>query len=150
TLGEPRQIVLLLRVGSVLLDQLAWSERVRHHDDGDAVGAPRGDLADDERLGLGREAQAAMRARDEHAEEAVLAYETPDIIGNIVQLMSDAPVIEALAELRGGPVEEGALLGGKSDGGYAPELRPVGPAAEEFGVPADGAGLKRLALGLGN
>ena len=38
---EPRQIVLLLRLGAVFLDQLAWPERVRHHDDGDAVGLAR-------------------------------------------------------------------------------------------------------------
>src|SRR6476660_501028 len=38
---ETRQEVLLLRVGSVFLDQLARPERVRHHHDGDAVGATR-------------------------------------------------------------------------------------------------------------
>ncbi len=38
---ETRQEVRLLRVGAVFLDQLAWPERVRHHDDGDAVGAAR-------------------------------------------------------------------------------------------------------------
>ena len=38
---EPRQIMRLLRLGAVFLDQLAGAERVRHHDDGDAVGAAR-------------------------------------------------------------------------------------------------------------
>ena len=38
---KPRQIMRLLRLGAVFLDQLAWPERVRHHDDGDAVRASR-------------------------------------------------------------------------------------------------------------
>ncbi len=91
-----------------------------------------------------------MRARDEHAEKAVLAHEAPNIVGDVVQLVTDAPVVEALAELDGRPVEKGALLGGQRDGGHAAELRPVGLAAEQLGVPADGPGLQCLALGLGD
>ena len=140
----------LLRVGAVFLDQLAGAERVRHHDDGDAVGAARGDLAEDQRLRLGGEAEAAMLLGDEHAEEAVVADELPDVVGHVVQLVADAPIVEPLAELVGRPVEKGALLGGERDRRDAAELRPVGLAGEQLGVPADGAGLERLALGVGD
>ena len=120
--GEPGQVVRLLRVGAVFLDQLARTERVRHHDDGDAVGAARGDLAEDERLRLGREAQAPMLLGDEHAEKALLADEAPDVVGDVVQLVADAPVVEPAAELLGGPVEKGALLRCKLDRRHAAKL----------------------------
>ena len=67
-----------------------------------------------------------------------------------MQLVSDAPIVEALAQLDGRAVEEGALLRGERDRRCAAKLRPVGRAAEQLGVPADGAGLERLALGLGD
>ena len=145
-----RQEMLFLRIGTVFLDQLAGAERVRHHDDGDAVGAARRDFAENERLRLGGEAEPAMLLGDEHAEEAVVADELPDVVRHIVQFMANAPVVEPLAELGGRPVEKGALLGGQRDGGDAAKLRPVRLAGEQLGVPADGARLERLAFGLGD
>src|SRR5262249_47733482 len=112
------------------LDQLTWPERVRHHDDGNAVGATRGDLAEDERLRLGREAQAPMLLGDEHAEKAVVADEAPDILGDIVQLVADAPDVEALAQAGRRTVEEGGLWGGGRKGRAGGELRPVGLPAK--------------------
>ena len=74
----------------------------------------------------------------------------PDIVGHVVQLMTDAPIVEPLAEFGGGPIEKRALLGGERDGRDAAELRPVRLAGEELRVPADRARLKRLALGVGD
>ena len=91
-----------------------------------------------------------MLLGDEHAEEAVVADELPDVVRHVVQFMTDAPVVEPLAELVGRPVEKGTLLGGERDGGDAAKLRPVRLAGEQLGVPADGAGLERLAFGLGD
>ncbi len=68
--------------------------------------------------------------------------------GMFVQLVADAPIVDALAELDGRPVEKGTLLWRERDRGRAAELRPVRRAAEQFGVPADGPSLQCLALGL--
>ena len=145
---EPRQVMRLLGLGAVFLDQLARPERVRHHDDGDAVRALGGNLAEHERLRLGREAQAAMFLRDQHAEEAVIADELPDIVGDVVQLVADAPIVEALAELGGRAVEKGALFFRERNRQHAAELGEIGRAGEQLRVPANCAGFERLALGL--
>ena len=91
-----------------------------------------------------------MLLGDEHAEEAVVADELPDVVRHVVQFMTDAPVVEPLAELGGRPVEKSALLGGERDGGDAAQLRPVRLAGEQLGVPTDGARLERLTFGLGD
>ena len=57
---EAGQVVAFLALGAVFLDELAWAERVRHHDDRDDVGRARGDLADDQRLRLRGETKAAV------------------------------------------------------------------------------------------
>ena len=92
----------------------------------------------------------AMLLGDEHAEEALIADEAPDVLGHVVQLVADAPVVELAAKLLGRAVEEGALFGGERDRADAAEPRPVRRAGEELGVPADGAGFERLALGVGD
>ena len=51
-----------------------------------------------------------MLLGDEHAEEALIADEAPDVLGHVVQLMADAPVVELAAKLVGRAVEEGALF----------------------------------------
>ncbi len=91
-----------------------------------------------------------MLLGDEHAEKAVVADELPDVVGDVVQLVADAPIVEPLAQLVGRPVEKGALLVGERDRRHAAELGEVGLAGEQLGVPADGAGLERLALGVGD
>src|SRR6476660_724773 len=86
----------------------------------------------------------------EHAEEALIADEAPDVLRHVMQLVADAPVAEVPAKLLGGAVEEGALFSGEGDGADAAEPRPVRRAGEELGVPANGAGFERLPLGLGD
>ena len=146
-LGEARQVVVLLLGRAVFLDQLARAQRVRHHDDGDSVGRARGDLAQHQRLRLRREAQAAVLLGDEHAEEAVLLDEVPDLLGDLLVLMADHPVVDHPAQLVGRPVEEGLLLLGQRDRRDGAQLLPVGLAGEQLGIEADGARVQRLLLG---
>ena len=148
--GEPRQVVFLLVLGAVLLDQLAGAERVRHHDDGDDVGRARGDLADDQRLRLRREAEPAMLLGDQHAEEAVLLQEVPDGLRHLAVRMAHLPVVDHAAELLRRPVEEGLLLRCQHDRRDRTQLVPVGRAGEQLRVEADGAGFKRLRLRVGD
>ena len=146
-LGEARQVVVLLLGRAVLLDQLAWAQRVRHHDDGAHVGRARGDLAQHQRLRLRREAQAAVLLGDEHAEEAVLLDEGPDLLGDLLVLMADPPVVDHPAQLVGRAVEERLLLLRQGDRRDGAQLLPVGLAGEQLGIEADGAGVQRLLLG---
>ena len=89
-----------------------------------------------------------MLLGNQHAEKALVADIAPDIVGDVVQLMADVPVVELAAQLLGRSVEKGALLGGEGDRIDPAEPRPVGRAGKQLGVPADGAGLKRFALGV--
>src|SRR5262249_53059085 len=66
--GQAWQPVLLLRLGAEVEQELARSERVRHHG-GDRRGERTGgELADDLGMGTGGEAQAAVGLRDDHRE----------------------------------------------------------------------------------
>ncbi len=150
TTGKPRQIVVLLFVGAVLFDQFAWPEGIGDHDDGDDVGRARGDLAEDERLSLGGEAEAAMLFRNKHAEEAVLLGERPDRLRDLALGVTDLPVVDQTAQLFGRAVEEGLLFRRQDDRGNGAQLGPVGRAGEEFGIEADGAGVERLLFGVGH
>src|SRR5262249_14753452 len=67
----------------------------------------------------------------------------------VMQLPSDAPIVEHAAELFDGAVEEGLLFGGKLRRREREKLGPIGIATEEFGVPPHVARLDRLALGGG-
>ena len=149
-LGEAREVVLLLLGRAVLLDQLARPQRVRHHDDDAGVRRARADASQHQRLRLRREAEAAVLLGDEHAEEAVLLDETPDLGRDLAVVVADLPVVEHPAELVAGPVEERLLLLGQRDGRNGAQLLPVGRAGEQLGIEADGAGVERLLLGRGD
>ena len=146
-LGEARQVVVLLLGRAVLLDQLAWPQRVRHHDDGDGVGRARGDLAQHQRLRLRGKAQAAVLLGDEHAEEAVLLDEGPDFLGDLLVLMADHPVVDHPAQLGGRAVEECFFLLGQRDRRDGAQLLPVGLAGEQLRIETDGARVQRFLLG---
>ena len=145
-LRQARQVVLLLLGRAVFLDELAGAQRVRDHDDGAHVGRARGDAPQDERLRLGREAQAPVLLGNEHAEESVLLDEIPDLRGDLLLVVPDGPVLDHAAQLVGRPIQEGLLLLGKCNGRDRAQLLPVRLAGEQLGVEADGAGVQGLLL----
>ena len=89
-----------------------------------------------------------MRLGDQHAQEAVLLHERPDVLGDLLLLMPNLPVVAQPAEFLRRSVQEGALLLAELDLRHRAQLRPVRPAAEDLGVEADGPGIERLLLGL--
>ncbi len=149
-LREAWQIVVLLLVGSVLLDKLAGAERVRHHDDRHDVRRARGDLAEDQGLRLRGKAEAAVLLRDQHAEEAMLLDEIPDLLRDLALRMADLPVVDHRAQFVRRAVEERLLLGRKLDRRDRLELVPIGCAGENLGIEADGAGFQCLSFGIRN
>ncbi len=149
-LGEPRQVIVLLLLGAVLLDELARPKRVGHHDDRDDVRRARGDLAEDQRLRLGREAQAAVLLGDQHAEEAMALDERPDLLRDLALVVAHLPIVDHPAELIGRPVEERLLLFRERDGRDRAQSGPIGAAGKKLRVEADRAGVERLLLGGGH
>ncbi len=146
---QPRQPIILLRLGTELEQQLAGSERVRHHG-GDRAGERAGrQLADHFRMGIGGEAEAAVGLRNDHGEKFLALEVLPDLGRQITQLPIDLPVVEHAAELFDGSVEKRLLFGSQCCGGKREQLRPVGIAAEKIGIPPDVARFDRLALGVG-
>ena len=91
-----------------------------------------------------------MLLRNQHAEEAVLLDEIPDLFGDLAQAMAHLPVVDHRAQLMRRAVEEGLLLGRELDRRDRLQLVPVGRSGKYFGVEADRAGLQRLRFGIGN
>ena len=91
------------------------------------VGRARGDLAEHQRLRLRREAEAAVLLGDEHAEEAVLLDEVPDLArGSPFGRGGSAQSLTMRQSSFVGPVEERLLLLGQRDGRHGAQLVPVG------------------------
>ena len=147
---QARQVVRHLFLGAVLLNQLTWPQRIWHHDDGDNVRGARGDLANDQRLRLGRESKAAMLLGDEHPEEAVLLDVVPDVLGNLRLGMAHLPIVDHAAKLFRRTTEEGLLFGRQHNGCDGSQLVPVRRSRKQLRVETDGARLQCLALCVGD
>ena len=147
-LGKARQVVILLRIGAVVEQQLRGPERVRYHDADRRRARARGKLHHHRRVRERAEAEAAVLPRDDHTEEAALLDVLPDVRRQVLQLVGDLPVVAHRAELLHGPVEERLLLGREARRAHREELVPVGAPGEKIGVPPHRAGVDRFLLGL--
>src|SRR5436189_5943128 len=98
-------------------------------------------------MGIGGEAEPAVRLRNDHREEFVALEEVPGFRRQIAQLPGDAPIVEHVAERLDGTIEKRLLFGGKFCRRKGEKLCPIRTAAEELAVPPHVARLDRLALG---
>src|SRR5690606_7426079 len=144
--GETRQVMVLLRVGAVVQQQLGGAERVRHHDRHGRRHAARGDLHHDFGVRLGRELESAVLLGNDHAEEALAPQELPDI-GRQVLALADLPVVQHAAQLLHRAVEKSALLDAQGRRRHVEQPAPARPAAEELGLPPDRARFDRRGFG---
>ena len=144
------QIALLLLVGAEMFDQFARAERVRHHDHDGGVRVARGNLAQDHGLSLGRKTEPAMLLGNQHAEEALVADELQDVLGDAVAVVPDFPVVQLLAQLLGLVVEEALLLRRQHDRIDGAQLAPVGAAGEKLRVEALRPSVERFLFGFRN
>ena len=147
--SQPRQPVILLLFGAELHQQLAGPERVRHHGGARGTDRARRQLADHFRVRIGREAEAAVRLRDDHREEFFLLQEPPDFRRQVAQLPIDLPFVDHAAEVFHRAGEELLLLWRQPCRREGEELAPVGIAGEQLGVPPHVAGFDGFALGGG-
>ncbi len=127
---KPRQPVVLLRLGAELMQQLARSERVRHHGGDGRADRARRELADDLRMGVGGETEATVLLRDDHREELVRLEEVPDLGRQVEQFPIDLPIVHHVAELFDRAVEERLLLLREDRVREGEELLPIGIAGE--------------------
>ena len=102
---ETRQVVVALRVGAVVEQQLRRAERVRNHHRHRRGEAAARELLEHRRMRLRREAASAVALGDDQAEEALAAQELPDLLRQIARLY-DQPVVEPRAEILDRAVEE--------------------------------------------
>ena len=108
--GEARQVVVLLRFGAVVQQQLCRAQRVGHHDRHGRRGATRRQLHDDLRVRIGRETFAAVFLRDDHAQEARPLGIGPRLGRHVLPDLRGLPVVGEVAELLGFHVEEGLFF----------------------------------------
>jgi hypothetical protein len=141
--------VLLLGVGAVLQQQLGRAQRVRHANQvGDRVA---GGLQSRDHFGLrhGRQLEATVLARDDHAEEPFPLQEIHDMRRNLGPLGVQFPRFGHAAEFGDRAVEERTIAFGELGLAGAEQLLPVRLAGKQFAVPPHGAGVDRLFLGIG-
>ena len=146
--GQPRQPGLLLLPGAEAHQQFAGAERIRHHHGHRGGQRARRNLAYHFGMRVGREAEPAIFVRDDHAEELVLLDEVPGLRRKVAPFPVDLPVVEHGTELVDRAVEKGLLFRRQGRRRIGKQLRPVGIAGEQIGVPPDIAGLQRFALGV--
>src|SRR5439155_380307 len=82
-------------------------------------------------------AEAAIALRNDHGEELVALEAVPRLRRQVAQLPLDLPFVEHAAELVDRAVEERLLLLGQGRWRERQQLRPIGIAAEQVGVPTD-------------
>ena len=98
----------------------------------------------------GEKPKPAMLLGDEHAEEALLAHEIPDVLGHVALIVPDLPIVEHLAELFGLVIEEALLLFGEHDGAIARSFSQSGRPENSSASKPMRAGVEGLLLGLGD
>ncbi len=76
---QPRQEVILLRLGAVVQQQLGRAQGVRHRDGRGRGRRARGNLDQHAGMRIGREFQAAVAPRNDHGEEALGLDEGPHL-----------------------------------------------------------------------
>ena len=150
TLGEARQIVVLLLLCTIVQQQFGRAERVRHHHRYRQRRRAGRQLGHHLRVGIGRELQTAVLLGDDHAKEALVLDVLPGLRRHVLQFVGDLPVIDEAAGLFDLVVHEGLLFRSQLWHRVGMQLVPVRLAAEQLAIPPHRTGLERVTLGVGH
>ena len=145
--GKPWQPVIALRLRAELHEQFARPQRVRHHDGDTRRNGIGGNAPHHFGVRIGREPQAAVTARNDHAEEALRLEVFPDVRRQIAPVPGDIPFIQHAAQFAHGTVDEALFIRRQRGRRHAEQLAPVGIAREQVGVPPAVAGFDGFAFG---
>ena len=142
---QARQVALFLFRRAVIDQQFAGAERVGNHHRDRSGNRAAGDARDHSRVPDRGEAETAVLLRDDHAKEALLLDEGPDIRRQIASLLH-VPVVDPAAQFLDGTIEERQLLGARRLDLEIEQFLPRRDACEQVGIPPDRAGIERDAL----
>ncbi len=92
------------------------------------------------------DAHTGMIRRDERQRDPDILDQTQQVPG----VARDPPLVQHAAQHLHRPIEESTLFRCEHRGGECVQAGPVGPAAEQFALPPDRAGIERLLLRPGN
>ena len=96
---------------------------------------------------VGREFQAAVALRDDHAEEAMLLDQVPGLLRDVLLGMGDRPFVEQAAQVFDRPVEKRLFVGAERGCRIAAQAVEVRLTGEQFTFPPHRAGIERDAFG---
>ena len=141
--GEARQVEILLLLRTVMQQQFAGAQRIRHADGRAQRRRHRGEFLDHAMVREGGKTQAAVLLRDDHAEELVALDVIPDLGREIGAHVRRLPVVGHAADFFHRAVEEGALFGGEFGLGLVEQGLPHRAAGEQLAFETDRTGFKR-------
>ncbi|MCY1427878.1 hypothetical protein D9M71_437440 [compost metagenome] len=145
--GQAWQVMIALFVGAVMQQQFGRAQGVGHHHGRGEVTATGCKLHRHLRVGVGREALAAVFPGNDQGEETVALDVLPGVWRQ-VQVLADLPVADHGAEFFGGAIDERLFFFREFGLGVAEQGVPVRAAAEQLAVPPHGAGVDGFAFGL--
>ncbi len=147
-LGEPREVVTLLLLGTIVQQQFRRPQRVGHHH-GHARGrAAAGELHHHRRMRQRGKTQAAVLLGNDHPEKALVLDELPGLGRQVLELVGDLPLVDHAAQRFDRSLQECALLCGQRRPRHGQQFVPVRATAEQVAVPPHGARVQRLLFGL--
>ena len=146
---QPGQVVVFLFLSTVLDQQLTRAKRVGHAHGHHQHFVGR-QLLQHGCLGLGRETQATVFLRNDHAEEFFLLQEIPQFFGQVSPLYRQVPGIAHGNRLGALVIHKGLFLIAQAGMTVDQQVMPVRATGEQLAVPAHSAGLQGHLFSVGN
>ena len=147
--GEARQIARALRLRAVVHQQLRRANGVWHTHHSGQHAAARGEFCLHSAVARGRKTQAAVCARNDHAQKALLFDEVPRRWRQVLGYMH-VPITHHGTQLIHRPIHKCLLGGGQLRIRFTHQARKVWPAGEQLAIHPHAAGFNGDALGFGD
>ena len=147
-LGQARQVIVLLRFGAVVNQQLSRPQRIWHHHRHRQRAGARAQLHHHLRMQIRRKLQAAIFFRNNHPEKTLVLDELPHLRRQVLIHMGGVPVVAHCAHLLDLVVEKRNLGRRQARLRVSVQHIPVRLAGKQLTLPPHRAGVNRLLLGL--
>ncbi len=147
TIGQSRQITLLLFIGTVMHQQFAGTERVGHHHRYGCRDGAAGDARHHARMSDLGKAQAAELFGNYHAEETFVLEKIPHL-GRQIAILLNLPVVEHLAQMFDGAIHKRLLFLAQWLALKVGEVFPIRRARENLRIPPHRARFQCNAFGV--
>ena len=111
--GQTRQVKVFLRFGTIVLQQLAWAQRIWHHHGHGRAATAGSDFGYHFGVSVIGKLQTTILFLDDHAQETLLLDEIPRFLWQIFQLVVDLPIVEHVAQFFHRAINECLLFCGQ-------------------------------------